>query len=113
MSRRPPRSTLFPYTTLFRSDARNLRAWVLKIAERKAMDAHRSRKRRPRPAEAVAETSVRAKDGYDPAVWGAVRGLPPKQRTAVTHRFVVDLTYRDIASVMGTTEEAARQNVRE
>jgi len=29
------------------------------------------------------------------------------------HRYVADLTYRDVASVMGTTEEAARQNVRE
>src|SRR2546430_3621504 len=27
MIRRPPRSTLFPYTTLFRSLARRMRAW--------------------------------------------------------------------------------------
>src|SRR5258708_9179764 len=27
MIRRPPRSTLFPYTTLFRSDSPNGRAW--------------------------------------------------------------------------------------
>src|SRR6266436_6840168 len=27
MIRRPPRSTLFPYTTLFRSPARRLRPW--------------------------------------------------------------------------------------
>src|SRR5437899_7790691 len=28
MMRRPPRSTLFPYTTLFRSAAREIRRWL-------------------------------------------------------------------------------------
>src|SRR3712207_7292707 len=28
MIRRPPRSTLFPYTTLFRSDVQNLGMWL-------------------------------------------------------------------------------------
>ena len=55
------------------ADARNLRAWVLRIAERKAMDAHRSRMRRPRPADPVPDRALAAKDGSDPAVWGAVR----------------------------------------
>src|SRR2546427_6056399 len=31
MIRRPPRSTLFPYTTLFRSPRRALRVWALLI----------------------------------------------------------------------------------
>src|SRR2546430_10421798 len=30
MIRRPPRSTLFPYTTLFRSEVKRLRVWVAK-----------------------------------------------------------------------------------
>jgi len=94
-------------------DARNLRAWVMRIAHNKAMDAHRSRRRRPTPSETVPDVGAAQRDGYDPTVWTAVGELPPKQRAAVAHRFVVDLTYRDIASVMGTTEEAARQNVRE
>jgi RNA polymerase sigma factor (sigma-70 family) len=94
-------------------DARNLKGWVLTIAERKAMDSHRSRKRRPRPVADLPDEALRARDGHDPAVWDAVRSLPNKQRQAVTHRFVADLTYRDISRVMGTTEEAARQNVRE
>src|SRR5438132_6107694 len=29
MIRRPPRSTLFPYTTLFRSQVRRSRAWIV------------------------------------------------------------------------------------
>lgn len=94
-------------------DARNLKGWVLTIAERKAMDSHRSRKRRPVPSASLPDRAVRERDGYDPSVWEAVRALPTKQRQAVAHRFVADLTYRDISRVMGTTEEAARSNVRE
>src|SRR2546427_8994298 len=33
MIRRPPRSTLFPYTTLFRSNANEM-AWTVALAER-------------------------------------------------------------------------------
>lgn len=98
-------------------DASNLRAWVLTIANRKALDAHRSRARRPMPVDAVPEHPAGpALDGEgtaDPGLWRAVRALPPKQRAAVVHRFVSDLGYRDIARVMGTSEEAARRSVHE
>src|SRR2546430_5607473 len=36
MIRRPPRSTLFPYTTLFRSGMMQVRELVMQIAERPA-----------------------------------------------------------------------------
>jgi RNA polymerase sigma factor (sigma-70 family) len=48
----------------------------------------------------------------DPGVWRRVSGLPPRQREAVVLRFVGDLPYRDVALAMGSSEEAARQNVR-
>src|SRR3712207_8788505 len=32
MIRRPPRSTLFPYTTLFRSEPEEMRAWSLGLS---------------------------------------------------------------------------------
>jgi RNA polymerase sigma factor (sigma-70 family) len=91
----------------------NLRAWVLRIAERKALDAHRARNARPRPQGEVADDEpAPAQTDHDPALWAAVRRLPPKQRSAVVGRFVTDLSYADVAAAMGTTEEAARQNVR-
>jgi RNA polymerase sigma factor (sigma-70 family) len=92
--------------------ASNLRSWVLTIAHRKALDTHRSRRRRPEPVDEVPEQAARFEDDGDPGVWRRVRGLPPKQREAVVLRFVGDLPYHDVARTMGTTEVAARQNVR-
>jgi RNA polymerase sigma factor (sigma-70 family) len=91
-------------------DARNLKAWLFTIANRKAMDSHRARARRPEPVEAVPDRAGAPRPERDPALWEAVRGLPPKQRTAVIARYVNDLPYREIARVVGGTEDAARRN---
>ena len=104
-------SALKAYPTL-RPDS-NLRAWVLTIATNKVVDMARARGRRavpvsdPEPGAAEANQRV---DGVDP-VWESVRCLPPQQRAAVAHRFLLDLTYAGVAEAMGTTEETARANV--
>jgi RNA polymerase sigma factor (sigma-70 family) len=90
----------------------NLRSWVMTIAHRKALDAHRGRRRRPEPVEEVPDRPGRPEDDGDPGVWRRVRNLPPKQREAVVLRYVGDLPYHDVARTMGTSETAARQNVR-
>jgi RNA polymerase sigma factor (sigma-70 family) len=90
----------------------NLRAWVMTIAHRKALDAHRARGRRPEPVAALPERPWRPEDDGDPGVWRRVRDLPPRQREAVVLRFIGDLPYRDVARAMGTTDAAARQSVR-
>jgi RNA polymerase sigma factor (sigma-70 family) len=93
-------------------DAQNLRAWLYTIAQRKATDALRRSARRPaRDLEGVEVVGARAHDPADDAIWRRVRELPAKQRAAVVHRFVLDLAYAEIGERMGTTEEAARQNV--
>src|SRR5205807_7383192 len=71
-------------------DASNLRAWVLTIAHRKAMDHHRGRARRAEPVAEVPEVSDREPAGSDPELWRAVRRLPPRQRAAVVGRYVND-----------------------
>ncbi len=91
----------------------NVRAWLFTIAERKAIDAHRSRGRRPRPTAQVDDGPAPDHTQADDEVWAAVRNLPPQQRTATVLRFVNDLPYREIAQIAGTTEEAARRNVHE
>jgi RNA polymerase sigma factor (sigma-70 family) len=93
--------------------AANLRSWLFTIANRKAMDAHRSRARRAEIHGVPDAVAARDPDLPDDGLWERVRALPPKQRAAVAHRFVNDLPYRDIAAVMDTTPEAARRNVHE
>jgi RNA polymerase sigma factor (sigma-70 family) len=93
----------------------NVRAWLLTIARNKALDSHRARRRQPVPAGEALEPG-----GYDdPAgepdaeLWTAVRGLPPKQRSAVVLRFVNDLSHREIATVLDCSEAAARRSLHE
>jgi RNA polymerase sigma factor (sigma-70 family) len=91
----------------------NLKAWVLTIAHRKAIDSHRARVKRPEPVAELPE-GAGGDDGAAPAdVWELVRELPDKQRAGVVLRFANDLPYAEIARIAGTTEAAARQNVRE
>src|SRR2546426_9322698 len=64
MIRRPPRSTLFPYTTLFRSKAN--RAERIVNALREGLDDLRDRKPFIRPALAIDITNVETfQDGID------------------------------------------------
>jgi RNA polymerase sigma factor (sigma-70 family) len=93
----------------------NLRAWLYTIAHNKATDAIRRVTRRPSIGldglPPSAEPSQAAYEPVDDGLWLRVRALPGKQRAAVVHRFVMDLDYRSIGELMGTSEEAARQNV--
>jgi len=92
----------------------NLRAWVLTIAHRKALDLFRARKRRPLPVEELPEQPVpEASPNGRSEVWSAARELPAKQREALLYRFAADLPYSDVAEALGCTEEAARQRVSE
>lgn len=94
-----------------RSAVESVRAWLFTIAGNKAIDEDRRATRRPEPVEEVgdwpaASTAERLED----PVWNEVRSLPEKQRIAVTLRFRGDLTHREVATVMGISEAAARRN---
>ena len=103
-------SALRAYPRLHHAD--NLRAWLYTIAQRKATDAIRRLARRPtRDLDGIDPVAPPPPELPDDGIWQRVRELPPKQRTAVTHRFVLDLAYAEIGARMGTSEEAARQNV--
>ena len=92
----------------------NVRAWMLTIARNKATDSHRARARRPvlvgEPLDTPTTDDV---PEQDEELWGAVRELPPKQRAAVTLRFVGDLSHGDIATVLECSEAAARRSLHE
>jgi RNA polymerase sigma factor (sigma-70 family) len=101
----------------------NLRAWVLTIAHRKAIDVHRARARRPLPVAELAEGAAPLagasslageRERLDEEVgqgdhWERVRALPPRQRAVLTLRYAADLTHAEIALALGCSEEAARR----
>jgi RNA polymerase sigma factor (sigma-70 family) len=109
----------------------NLRAWVLTIAQHKALDAHRARARRAMPVADTAElnegetTARREKrDGSTPSaqdqllaredeLWLAVGALPERQRSAVALRYLADLPHREIAAALECSPEAARRSLHE
>lgn len=97
-----------------RFDGHNPRAWVLAIARRKAIDAHRARARRPLPVpDAGAAAPTRDPEHFDSAVWADVADLPDKQRAALVLRYALDLRHREIGAVLDCSEAAARRNVHE
>jgi RNA polymerase sigma factor (sigma-70 family) len=95
-------------------DPSNLRAWLYTIAQHKATDTvRRNRRHRSEDLDGVdpAKLAEEPQELADERLWSRVRALPDKQRAAVIHRFVFDLAYKEIGVRIGTTEEAARQNV--
>jgi RNA polymerase sigma factor (sigma-70 family) len=106
-------AALRAYPKLRRTD--NLRAWLLRIAQNKAIDLHRSRARRPATGKTAPEPAADAADrsalNGEPDLWAAVRALPPKQRTAVFCRAVLGMPYAELARVLRSSEDAARRNV--
>jgi len=96
-----------------------LRGWVLTIAHRKALDVHRARARRPIPvaeperspgaAHQAGTGTGTGTGGIEGDHWERVRALPARQRAVLTLRYAGDLTYAEIATVLGSNEDAARR----
>ena len=103
-------AALRAYPRLRRAD--NLRAWLFRIAQNKSIDAHRARGRRAVPVAAVPESASSSPE-EDADLWARVRELPAKQRTAVYCRSVLAMPYEELASLLDSSEEAARRNVHE
>jgi RNA polymerase sigma factor (sigma-70 family) len=83
----------------------HLRAWVLTIAQNVALDMLRRARTTEELAEAVSTDSPPA---YAELA-ELTAGLGPKERAAVVLRYGYDLSYDQIASVLGSSPDAARQ----
>lgn len=101
----------------FRGQA-SFRTWLLRIATNTARSAGRQTTRR---GEVELEPDAEPAGGLSPETDAVVRteveraekaigGLPEKQRLAVTLRTQQDLSYREIAEILGSTEGAVRVN---
>lgn len=106
-------AALRAYPRLRRAD--NLRGWLFRIAQNKAIDAHRARARRALPVADVPEPAAApdASPAEQPELWRRLRELPSKQRTAVFCRAVLGMPYSELAALLESSEDAARRNVHE
>jgi RNA polymerase sigma factor (sigma-70 family) len=104
-------SALRAYPTLRNAD--NLRGWLFTIAHRKVIDMTRRTTRQAVPVSDPPEVGQVDRDATgDDELWAAVRRLPPKQRSAVVQRYLLDRPYAEVAETLECSEDAARQNVR-
>lgn len=99
-------------------DGANPRAWVLTIARRKAIDAHRARARRPQldpesDVEVATASQGSPETELEGEIWIEVAALPEKQRAALVLRYALDLRHREIGAALGCSEAAARRSVHE
>jgi len=92
-------------------DTANVEAWLVTIARRKAIDVLRAANRDPLPVAEVPEapTALGIPGADDTDLWEAVGALPPKQRQAITFRYLGGLSYAEIAAVLGGTADAVRR----
>ncbi len=114
-------AALRAYPKLRNSD--NLRGWILAIATRKAIDAARSRNRRPEPIADIDDILIDQPGPHlemevesfgtsiDEPLWSDILALPPMQRVALVHRILLDRPYAELAAAMGCSVDSARANV--
>jgi RNA polymerase sigma-70 factor (ECF subfamily) len=95
----------------FRGEA-SFRTWVYRITVNLALS--QVRKHRPQMVElaetAAEESSERADRKTLDRLRAAVEKLPPKQRLCVELRSFEDLSFREVAEIVGTSEDAAKVN---
>jgi RNA polymerase sigma factor (sigma-70 family) len=89
----------------------NVQAWLVTIAHRKAIDAHRARARRPIAAGDLPDAPAPPSLEPDDELWDAVRALPPGQRAAITLRYAGDLRPHEVAQALRISPEAARRRI--
>ena len=85
----------------------DVRAWLVTIAHRKAIDVTRARTRRPVPLPDLPERGVHDEQPVEQSeLWQAVAALPTKQRLTLAYHFVGGLAYPQVAELVGGTPAA-------
>jgi RNA polymerase sigma factor (sigma-70 family) len=88
----------------------NTEAWLVRIAQRKAIDLSRARARRPVPIGTIPDRSIDSMPAHDNDVLlTAISALPLRQRQAVALHHLAGRPYAEVAELIGGTAEAARR----
>ena len=91
----------------------NVRGWLVTIAHHKAIDQLRARARSPEPAADLPDGvpgGDREPEPADTELHGALAALPFKQRGAVVYRYLADLSYAEVGTLLECSEPAARRS---
>ncbi len=87
----------------------NVEAWLVTIAHRKAIDVTRAAARRPVPVEQLPDVGTTGDDVGDLNLMAELARLPSRQRQSVAYHYLGGLPYREVASILGGTADAARR----
>jgi RNA polymerase sigma factor (sigma-70 family) len=91
----------------------NPSAWAFRACYRVCMDHHRRSSRQRRAIERAtppAEHAPRADIGDSADLWAEVDRLPARQRQVLYLRYVVDMSFGEVAATLGITASAARSH---
>lgn len=89
----------------------NVQAWLVRVAQRKAIDIIRARSRRAIPTDTLPErpSSLGNPGEADRDLWQAVAELPERQRLAIAYHYLGGLPHAETAALIGGSADAARR----
>lgn len=90
----------------------NVRGWLVTIAHHKAIDQIRRASRLPHTTDDLSELPAAEVEPtrIDDELRAALDELAPKQRVAVVYRYLADLSYAEIGTLLDSSEAAARRS---
>lgn len=92
------------------ADDTNVEAWLVRVAQRKAIDIIRMRARRAVPTDTLPEPASPARaDASSGDIWETVARLPERQRLAVAYHYLGGLPHTETAELIGGTPAAVRR----
>ena len=94
-------------------DPDRLRPWLLRIATNKALGVKRSSGRVVQLQVVPDWPALRRDEDERLALLGCVDRLAPRTRAAVVLRYYADMSVRDVAETLGTSENTVKTQLRE